>query len=110
MKILKEIECFVNVAGEEVKCLIFVNAYYTINQKFGTKEAWLEDVEIDEILSLDCSPFGVINQSNVSNIGRLKDYLYNAISNSIASLDENDMYTDSYMEEFDDIDYRWNKE
>ena len=108
MKILKEFECSIDVAGEEVKCLVYVNAFYSVGPRFGFTETFLDDIEIDEILSLEDTPTGIIELKDVTNITRLTDYLYDKVLNDTFEIAEDTEDYDSDLKFYDELKEEWN--
>jgi hypothetical protein len=108
MKILKEFECDIDIAGEEVKCIVYVNAYYTTGPKYGLTETSLDDIEIDEILSIETEPVGLIELKDVTNLARLTDYLYDKVLNDVVDPYDTDSDYSNDLNFFDDLNGDWN--
>lgn len=95
MRILKEVEIDVSVNGEDIPCLVYVHAYYSQGTRYGMTETFLDEIEIDEIFSLDNTT--TVSLKTIDNIGRIKDLLFDSIANETVD----DWYQDESNDLFD---------
>ena len=103
MKLLKEIQTTISIAGEDVDCIVYANVFYSHGNRFGMSETFVDEVEIDEVLALNS---GIIDLRTIDNITRLENLVYDKVINEVLDTEE-DNYSNDVIDHISDLDKEW---
>lgn len=104
MRLLKEKEMYVMVKGEEVHCIVYLYAYYSQCRRFWKMETFLDEIEIDEVFSLDNNT--IVQLEDIDNINSLKNDLYDSMLKEVFVEEELDRH-DEWLEEYETYNKEW---